>query len=98
MTSLSDTTGLARCLDAGGDDFISKPYSKVVLRAKINALDRVRQLYSSLQDHRDVIERNNQHMLKEQEAAKHIFDNIAHTLIINQSIQPYFPIGQSITG
>ena len=76
MTSLSDTAGLARCLDAGGDDFISKPYSKVVLRAKINALERVRQLYTSLQEQRDVIKDHNLRMVQEQTAAKDIFDNV----------------------
>ncbi|MBV1907121.1 MAG: fused response regulator/phosphatase, partial [Pseudomonadales bacterium] len=79
LTSLSETEDLARCLDAGGDDFISKPYSKVVVRAKIDALSRVRKLYSTMQDNRNIIEHNHLYMLKEQKAAKDIFDNITHT-------------------
>src|SRR5690606_5804668 len=31
LTSLSDTESLVKCLDAGGDDFLSKPYNRVIL-------------------------------------------------------------------
>lgn len=31
LTSLSETEALVRALDAGGDDFLSKPYNKVIL-------------------------------------------------------------------
>jgi CheY-like chemotaxis protein len=37
LTSLSGGEALARCLEAGGDDFLAKPYNPVVLGAKINA-------------------------------------------------------------
>src|SRR5690606_13256881 len=32
LTSLSDAESLAQCLEAGGDDFLSKPYNPVVLK------------------------------------------------------------------
>ena len=38
LTSLSGGEALARCLEAGGDDFLAKPYNPVVLGAKINAM------------------------------------------------------------
>ena len=44
LTALSDEGTVARCLDAGGDDFLSKPYSVAVLRAKITALQRIQAL------------------------------------------------------
>lgn len=44
LTALSDETTVARCLDAGGDDFLAKPYSVAVLRAKITALQRIQAL------------------------------------------------------
>ncbi|MFT5208891.1 MAG: CheY-like chemotaxis protein [Flavobacterium sp.] len=37
LTSLTDAESLASCLDAGGDDFLSKPYQRVILKAKIHA-------------------------------------------------------------
>jgi PleD family two-component response regulator len=48
LTSLSDTESLVRCLDAGGDDFLSKPYNRVILQAKIKAFNRMRELHSTM--------------------------------------------------
>lgn len=36
LTSLQDANSLAECLDAGGDDFLSKPYSQIILKAKLS--------------------------------------------------------------
>ncbi|MCC6706810.1 MAG: SpoIIE family protein phosphatase [Gammaproteobacteria bacterium] len=44
LTALSDESTVARCLDAGGDDFLAKPYSVAVLRAKVSALQRIQAL------------------------------------------------------
>ncbi len=42
LTSLTEGEALVRCLEAGGDDFLAKPYNRVILEAKINAMDRLR--------------------------------------------------------
>lgn len=78
LTSLSDAESLARCLQAGGDDFLSKPYNPVILEAKINAMNRMRQMHATLQRQRDQIAEHNKHMLHEQQVAKSVFDNVAH--------------------
>lgn len=78
LTSLSDAESLAKCLEAGGDDFLSKPYNPVILRAKINAFNRMRQMHMTLQQQRDQIADHNRHMLHEQQVAKSVFDNVAH--------------------
>lgn len=79
LTSLTQADELARCVDAGGDDFLSKPYNKVILKAKLNALERMRSLHETLQRQRDEIARHHAHMVQEQQAAKAVFDNVAHT-------------------
>jgi len=56
----------------------SKPYNRVILRAKINAFRRMRELHQSLQKERDLSHRRNEQMLHEQEMARRVFDNIAH--------------------
>lgn len=78
LTSLQEPEALAKCLDVGGDDFLSKPYKPVVLRAKIRAFDRMRRLHAMMQDQRDEISLHNMHMTEEQTAARVIFDNVAH--------------------
>lgn len=79
LTSLSEAGALARCLEAGGDDFLSKPYNRVILEAKINAFNRMRLMHQTLSDQRDIIRERNQQLTEEQEVAKRVFDNVAHT-------------------
>ena len=83
LTSLKDASSLADCLEAGGDDFLSKPYSKVILQAKIQAFIRMRKLHVVVQNQRDQISQHNDHLVHEQEIAKMVFDNIAHPGCIN---------------
>ena len=79
LTSLTDAEALAHCLDAGGDDFLTKPYNKVIIQAKLGAFNRMRQMHRTLSHQRDLIRERNQQLLEEQELAKRVFDNVAHT-------------------
>ncbi len=79
LTSLVDAQSLADCLKAGGDDFLTKPYNNIILKAKIDAFVRMRNMHATLQKQRDTIAENNQHMLHEQHVAKAVFDNVAHS-------------------
>jgi DNA-binding response OmpR family regulator len=79
LTSLIDAQSLADCLEAGGDDFLTKPYNPIILKAKIDAFVRMRKMHGTLQKQRDTIAANNQHMLQEQHVAKAVFDNVAHS-------------------
>lgn len=83
LTSLKDAGSLADCLDAGGDDFLSKPYNKIILQAKIQAFLRMKKLHAVVQSQRDEISQHNDHLVHEQEIAKLVFDNIAHPGCIN---------------
>ena len=78
LTSLNDADSLAQCLDAGGDDFLSKPYQNIILGAKINAFRRMQTMHNTLQAQRDQIYANNQRLIREQEMAKLTFDKVAH--------------------
>jgi CheY-like chemotaxis protein len=44
LTALNDEDSLSQCLDAGGDDFVSKPISMTVFKSKINAAKRTIQM------------------------------------------------------
>lgn len=46
LTGMTDEADLAKCIAHGGDDFFTKPYSQVLLRAKIEALSRIRDLHA----------------------------------------------------
>lgn len=49
VTALNSKEDLARCLDAGADDFVSKPVNGVELRARVRSMLRIKQQYDALQ-------------------------------------------------
>lgn len=79
LTSLSDAGSLAQCLEAGGDDFLPKPYNATIIEAKIQAFNRMRRMHETLSRQRDLIRLRNEQLLQEQETARKVFDNVAHT-------------------
>jgi len=83
LTSLTESEGLARCLEAGGDDFLAKPYNQVILAAKIKAMDRLRRLQATVLQQRDQIARHHNYLLNEQRVAKAVFDKVAHSGCLN---------------
>jgi len=90
LTSLTDTSSLVQCLDAGGDDFLSKPYNRVILQAKIKAFNRMRQMHATMLDQRDQIGRHHEHVMREQAVAKQVFDNIAHSGCLDDERVRYY--------
>ncbi|MFJ2464749.1 SpoIIE family protein phosphatase [Pseudomonas sp. NPDC087615] len=79
LTSLTESEALARCLEAGGDDFLAKPYNQVILAAKIKAMDRLRRLQATVLQQRDLIAKHHHYLLNEQRVAKAVFDKVAHS-------------------
>jgi two-component system, HptB-dependent secretion and biofilm response regulator len=74
LTALTSDEALAKCIDAGGDDFLSKPYKQSVLRTKVIALERIRNLTRMTElQHRTITEQH-MSMLREQEVAEHIYN------------------------
>ncbi len=50
VTASTDEGELLACLDAGGDDFFKKPYSRAMLRGKIRVFRRMQMLYDKQRD------------------------------------------------
>jgi signal transduction histidine kinase len=50
VTALSDKEDLARCIDAGADDFISKPINSTELRARVRSMLRIKSQYDHIQE------------------------------------------------
>ncbi|HEY9645018.1 MAG TPA: hybrid sensor histidine kinase/response regulator [Chroococcidiopsis sp.] len=48
VTALNTKDDLARCLQVGADDFISKPVSAVEMRARVQSMLRIKQQYDSI--------------------------------------------------
>ena len=50
LTSMTKDEDLARGIEAGGDDYLMKPISEIVLQAKVNAMRRLVEMQRSLLD------------------------------------------------
>src|SRR5690625_7531445 len=83
LTSINDTESLVQCLDAGDDNFLSKPYNRVILQAKIKSFYRMREMHTTMLAQRDQIALHNKHFMQEQTVAKQVFDNIAHSACLD---------------
>ncbi|SFC85581.1 fused response regulator/phosphatase [Pseudoalteromonas denitrificans] len=75
ITALDDKASLIRCLEVGGDDFISKPFDKIILSAKIKAHSRTRELSQNSFEQNKLLERYQNEVQREHEIVEHIFNN-----------------------
>jgi len=73
LTALADEEALVSCVAAGGDDFLTKPFSRAILSARIAAMERISGLYRDLAaQHAEVRSLHNE-MLRQHEIAERIF-------------------------
>src|SRR3982751_915328 len=79
LTAVTDETELAKGIAHGGDDFLTKPYSHVLLRAKIQALNRIRELHALVKAQHDALLVNRKKDEHDQEVALGIFQKILGT-------------------
>ena len=89
LTAVTEEAELAKCVKVGGGHFLTKPYSRVILMAKIEALMKMSELYSTIRRQRDEIDVHNEHMLREQKVAKKIFSKIVHEGCLDLPIIKY---------
>ena len=50
MTALNDTTDRVKAIEAGGDDFLTKPHNRLVLGARVRSLLKLKAATDSLED------------------------------------------------
>tara|TARA_B100002003_G_scaffold119110_1_gene109793 strand:- start:6912 stop:8588 length:1677 start_codon:yes stop_codon:yes gene_type:complete len=75
ITSLDDEQSLVKCLASGGDDFISKPFEKIILHAKVKAHERTRQLSLEIQEKNQSLTYFQLEVERNHRIVEHIFDN-----------------------
>ncbi|OQY12032.1 MAG: hypothetical protein B6I30_05620, partial [Desulfobacteraceae bacterium 4572_187] len=76
LTSLEDEKALAGCIEAGADDFLSKPVTPTILNAKIDSLMRIRALYDTVSEQKNVLGALNTEKDLEMEFAEKIYSQI----------------------
>ena len=79
LSSPENSGELEGYVEAGGNDFLFKPYDHKILRAKFAALERQHHTHQTMLQQRDQIARLNAYLLHEQAAAKAVMDRVVHT-------------------
>ncbi len=76
LTSLTDEVDLVRCVQSGGDDFLSKPYNHVLIGAKIEAMQRIRALHEKIMIQAQALQKHNAQLEYEMRIASHVFNTV----------------------
>ena len=79
VTAASDEQSLAECISCGGDDFLTKPFNHTLLRAKMRALERTRNLYELVSRQKDELEEHHEHLRTQHEIAEQTFSKLMRT-------------------
>jgi serine phosphatase RsbU (regulator of sigma subunit) len=81
MAQLTDNEVTIKCIEAGGDDFLAKPFDKFMLQIKIKSMQRIASLNREVQGMYSMLHR-------EQEIAESYYSNaIQSTNIVNPFIK-----------
>ena len=86
VTALNDETSLSNALASGGDDFICKPLNAVLLKSKIVAHLRIRELNQKLNERNNQLAVYNQKLNNEQELIESFFHNTFQKNFLDKNI------------
>lgn len=89
VTALNEATSLVDALEAGGDDYISKPFNIDVLTSKVKASLRVRELTQQITKQNQQLSRLNQHLKDEHELIDYFFESAIQQSFLDEKIIRY---------
>jgi len=76
LSALGEDADLARGIAAGGDDYLGKPVSRVVLEAKLRAMERIAGMRKTVADYAASIELMHKTQSEELETAREVFEKM----------------------
>ena len=80
VSALSANEALINCLEHGGDDYISKPIDREVLKAKIVAMERTIRLHQTNENQNKILKKQQVYLDEEKRLAEEIFSNLIHKI------------------
>ncbi len=84
LTGQTDEKALARCVRSGGDDFLNKPVQQVILKAKLDALLRISDLYGMVRQQYHSLSSHKEEQEREFEVAERLFSNVVHSACLDE--------------
>ncbi|MFT6976279.1 MAG: CheY-like chemotaxis protein, partial [Bermanella sp.] len=99
LTALDDDKALSECIESGGDDFLSKPYNDTILKSKIAAHIRIRELTKDITEKNQELTLHNSRLEREQNIVAHIFNTaMEHNLSDCDNLRSYIAPASTFNG
>ncbi len=76
LAGISNEETLSRCVRVGGDEFLAKPVSRSILRAKLKSMQRARDLDAMLADHARRLGDHEQRLLADRAGARRVLADL----------------------
>lgn len=89
VTALDSDESLSIALSSGGDDYISKPYNLGVLKSKINAQLRIRELTQQINKKNESLLEVNNKLIHEKYIIQHFFENALKQSFLDEKVIKY---------
>ena len=89
VTALDSDESLATALSSGGDDYVSKPFNLDVLKSKINAQLRIRELTQQINKKNESLLAVNNKLIHEKNIIQHFFENALKQSFLDEKIIKY---------
>lgn len=91
ITAFNDKQNLIKCLEAGGNDFVAKPFDKAILSAKITAHLRSRQMSQRIEKQNAELSAFHAETVLEHDMVDHIY---RHGLKNSEKAMAFFDVAQ----
>ncbi len=99
LTAQDDDKALSQCLGSGGDDFLVKPYNDTVLKSKMAAHMRIRELTKVITQKNQELTLHNSRWQREQDIVSHIFSKaLEHNLSDCSSLRSHIAPASTFNG
>lgn len=89
VTALNDDESLSAALESGGDDFISKPINVEILKSKMKAHLRIRELTQQISIKNEVLKEANYKLIHEKALIHHFFESALGQSFLDERVIKY---------
>lgn len=86
ITAIDDIQSIARCIELGAEDYLSKPFNAILLRARINAClqkkfahDLQLRYRNRIEEHNALLEQHLQRQTEENHLVAHLMEKMMHS-------------------
>ena len=86
VTALSGTDDLVKSINAGGDDFLVRPFDVEILHAKLSSMHRIQAVHANLEANERALEAHNSRLNHEMKIGQHVLAKIMRKGISDDSV------------